>query len=151
MVVSLSERARIVEEALKRAGLRVARHVGVLEVEVDKSRIVEAALALRELGFDHVKAVVAVDEPENERIRVSYVVSSFDESETLVALTVDVSRSDPRLESLTRVWPSTELQEREVYELFGVVFENHPDLRPVLLDPELAEKKVMRRDFRIEW
>ncbi|MEM0341106.1 MAG: NADH-quinone oxidoreductase subunit C [Acidilobaceae archaeon] len=146
----MNEFLELLKRELSLEGIELTQHKGFVEIKINRERLSDIARRLKELGLDHVKAVVAVDEMEQEKIRVSYIVSSFEKSHALVALTTEVSRDSPRLESLSLIWPSAELQEREVYELFGIVFEGHRDLRPLLLDPELANRKVMRRDFKIE-
>ena len=123
---------------------------GYVEVVVDLENVVEAARRLKEAGFDHVKSVTAVDYPKESKIRVTYHVSSYLNEElarVIVGLSVDLPRDNPVMESLTGIWRSAEFQEREVYEFFGVTFRGHPDLRPLLLIPELAEKRVLRKDF----
>lgn len=123
---------------------------GYVEVVVDLEKVVEAAKRLKEAGFDHVKSVTAVDYPKESKIRVTYHVSSYLNEElarVIVGLSVDLPRDNPVMESLTGIWRSAEFQEREVYEFFGVTFRGHPDLRPLLLIPELAEKRVLRKDF----
>jgi NADH dehydrogenase subunit C (EC 1.6.5.3) len=60
-----------------------------------------------------------------------------------------VDRDDPVVPSLVGVWLSAEFQEREVYEYFGVRFDGHPDLRPLLLTPDLAAQKILRKDFKV--
>ncbi len=53
---------------------------------------------------------------------------------------------DNRLPSLTPVWRSCEFQEREIYDLFGIIFEGHPDLRRILMWDEFAHHP-MRKDY----
>lgn len=126
---------------------------GYVEVLVKPDDVVIAASKLKELGFDHVKSVTAVDYPKESKIRIVYHVSSYlreDLAKFIVGLAVDLSRDNPVMDSLTSIWRSAEFQEREVYEFFGVIFKNHPDLRPLLLIPELAEKRVLRKDFAVK-
>ncbi|MEM0497226.1 MAG: NADH-quinone oxidoreductase subunit C [Acidilobaceae archaeon] len=126
---------------------------GYIEVVVDASHIVEAALKLKSMGYDHVKSITAIDYPKESKIRVVYHASSYineDLAKTIIGLTADIPRDNPVIDSLSQVWRSVEFQEREVYEFFGVIFREHPDLRPLLIIPELAEKKVLRKDFIVK-
>jgi len=59
-----------------------------------------------------------------------------------------VHTEDPRVESVTPDWPTADFQEREVYDMFGVEFEGHPDLRRILM-PEDYEGFPQRRDFPV--
>ena len=131
----------------------VVESQGFIEVLVDAKDVREAASKLKSKGFDHVKSVTAVDYKEEGKIKVIYHASSYtveDYTGVLVGLAVEVPREgEPELESLVGVWPSVEFMEREVYEFFGVRFKGHPDLRPLLLIPELAEKRVLRKDFEV--
>jgi NADH-quinone oxidoreductase subunit C len=61
---------------------------------------------------------------------------------------VRLHTSAPAIESVTPDWPTANHQEREVYDMFGVVFEGHPDLRRILM-PEDYEGFPQRRDFPI--
>jgi NADH-quinone oxidoreductase subunit C len=144
-------------ELLKHALGGLAKEVTVrkdyVEVLVDADSVVPVANKLKELGFDHVKSITATDYPKESKIRVTYYVSSYlreDLAKPILGLSVDLPRDNPVMESLTGVWRSSEFQEREVYEFFGVTFRGHPDLRPLLLIPELAERRVLRKDFVVK-
>ena len=107
---------------------------------------------LREKGFDHVKSVTVIDYPDKNALRVCYHASSYEKGccrGVIAELCCEVDRSNPRVKSLVGVWRSAEFQEREAYEMFGVVFEGHPDLRPILLLEELASKHPLRKDFKV--
>jgi NADH-quinone oxidoreductase subunit C len=60
-----------------------------------------------------------------------------------------VEEDDPRLPSITELWSSALWMEREAYDLYGVVFEGHPDLRRILLYPEF-EGYPLRKDYDME-
>jgi NADH-quinone oxidoreductase subunit C len=148
--LNLEEVVELIRGALGDLVKEITVRKGYVEVVVNPGDVVTAATKLKELGFDHVKSVTAVDYPEESKIRVTYHVSSYlrdDLARVMVGLSVDLSRENPVMDSLVGVWRSSEFQEREVYEFFGVVFKGHPDLRPLLLIPELAEKRVLRKDF----
>jgi NADH-quinone oxidoreductase subunit C len=148
--LNLEEVIELIRGALGDLVKEITVRKGYVEVVVNPGDVVTAATKLKELGFDHVKSVTAVDYPKESKIRVTYHVSSYlrdDLARVIVGLSVDLSRENPVMDSLVGVWRSSEFQEREVYEFFGVVFKGHPDLRPLLLIPELAEKRVLRKDF----
>jgi len=151
----MSTSAQGIVDRLKSAlgeGISVEQLKGYLELQVDPGRLVDAARRLKEAGFDHVKSVTAVDYPAKKQIKVIYHVSSMLDEELaryVVGLATYVDRDDPVVPSLAGVWLSAEFQEREVYEYFGVRFDGHPDLRPLLLTPDLAAQKILRKDFKV--
>ncbi|BBE42489.1 NADH-quinone oxidoreductase subunit C [Conexivisphaera calida] len=125
---------------------------GYVEVSVDPASLRDAAAKLKAAGFDHVKSVTAVDYPDKKQIKVIYHASSMlDESLSgyVVGLATSVDRDNPTVPSLSGIWVSAEFQEREMYEFFGVNFEGHPDLRPLLLTPDLAAQRPLRKDFKV--
>ncbi len=141
------------EEALKSVGVKYSVEEGKNFVEfiVDVASIKDAALALKNAGFETVVSVTATDYPKKNTIKVVYHVTSMTDEEikgAIVGVGVYLPRVDkPAMPSLTSVWTSAEFMEREVFEFFGVEFQGHPDLKPLLLIPPLAEKKPLRKDF----
>lgn len=140
-------------KALEEAGVdyTLEEGKGFVELVVPVEGLVKAAEAMRQAGFDHVVSLTVVDYLKEKRFRVSYHVTSYLDEEiegAIVGLAVDLPRGErPVLPSLTGVWLSAEFQEREAYEFFGLEFEGHPDLKPLLLTPPVAEKRPLRKDF----
>lgn len=123
----------------------------ILKVVVKPEKLKDAAKSLKAFGFDHVKSVTAVDIMVQKKIAVLYHVSSYsreDLQKYIAQLECEVPRERPEVESLSDIWPSALFHERETYEMFGVVFKGHEDLRPILLPEELLGKWPMRKDFR---
>ena len=60
---------------------------------------------------------------------------------------VQLDRSNPEIETVSHIWRTAEFHEREVYELFGVTFLNHPDLRLLILPDGWEGKNPLRKDF----
>ncbi len=132
---------------------KVEVHKGFVFLETSVDKFKDAAKKLKEIGFDHVKSVTVVDRIKEGVFEVGYHVSSYLNEELakyVVELATTVSRERPVVPSLVDIWLSSEFQEREAHEGFGIVFEGHPDLRPLLLAPPVAEKKPMRKDFVIK-
>src|SRR5277367_2693875 len=117
-------------------------------VVVEPSRIRAVLAALREKGYTFLASVHGVDHyPEEPRLGVIYELLDMGRVDRItVKLRVPVDA--PRVESVTEDWPTADHQEREVYDMFGVVFEGHPDLRRILM-PEDYEGHPQRRDFPI--
>ena len=110
---------------------------------------VPAALAmLRAEGFTFLASVHGVDYfPEEPRLGVIYELLDMRRVDR-IAVKLRVHTEKPEVESVTPDWPTADFQEREVYDMFGVVFSGHPDLRRILM-PEDYEGFPQRRDFPI--
>jgi NADH-quinone oxidoreductase subunit C len=83
--------------------------------------------------------------PDEPRLGVHYQLLSMERTDRLNVKT-RLGTEDPRLESVVDLYPTADHQEREVFDMFGVVFEGHPDLRRILM-PEDYEGYPQRRDF----
>jgi NADH-quinone oxidoreductase subunit C len=95
------------------------------------------------LGF--LSDVMATDWPQSDpRFWLSYQLRSIEEVHRL-RLRVGVPESDPRVPSVTGLFPTADWLEREVYDLYGVVFDGHPDLTRILM-PEDWEGHPLRKD-----
>jgi NADH-quinone oxidoreductase subunit C len=110
---------------------------------------IRAVLArLREKGYTFLASVHGVDyHPEEPRLGVHYELLDM-ENVDRVTVKLRVHTEAPHVESVTEDWPTADFQEREVYDMFGVVFDGHPDLRRILM-PEDYEGHPQRRDFPI--
>ena len=114
---------------------------------VEPKDLVEVATALRDdLGYDFLSSVTAVDYIDEGKIEVVY---HFFKSTggTYLTLSVRVSRDNAVVPSLFHEFPSADLQERETYDLLGVKFTGHPDLRRVLLWDGF-EGYPLRKDYK---
>jgi len=114
-----------------------------------RTAIHQAAATAREHGFDLLLDVFAIDWLSypghgGPRFSVSYHVHAIAANERC-SLRVHLDDGDA-LPTVTDVWPAAAFMEREVYDLFGVVFEGHPDLRK-LVTPEDLEGHPLRKDF----
>ncbi len=94
-------------------------------------------------GFDRLGMVTAVD--RDETFEVVYRLHSRRLSSALF-VKVHLGRDEPRVDSLVDLWPAALWQEREVYDLFGIVFDGHPDLRRILL-PDDFSGYPLRKDY----
>ncbi len=115
---------------------------------IDPSRVREVLAALRERGFSFLASVHGVDyHPHEPRLGVHYELLDMARVDRItVKLRVPTDR--PEVDSVTPEWPTADHQEREVYDMFGVVFDGHPDLRRILM-PEDYEGHPQRRDFPV--
>ena len=103
---------------------------------------------LREKGYSSLMSVHGVDYyPEEPRLGVHYELLDMSALDRLT-VKVRVPLDAPEVPSVTPDWPTADHQEREVYDMFGVIFPGHPDLRRILM-PEDYEGHPQRRDFPV--
>jgi len=123
---------------------------GRLSLVAHKETIREVAACLQRLGFDHTIAVSGADYLAEKRIEVVYFLSSYsrdDLKHLVLSLKVHLDREKPSLPTLTPIWESANLFEREAHEMFGVIFEGHPNLQKLLLQDNWDGPPPMRKDL----
>ena len=115
---------------------------------VDRAQLVEISLHLRdEEKFDMLADLTAVDWPKREkRFDVVLDLYSFAKNERL-RLKIHAADAEA-VPSVVSVWPAANWQEREVFDMFGVVFSGHPDLKRILL-PDEWQGYPLRKDYDI--
>jgi NADH-quinone oxidoreductase subunit C len=130
-------------------GVSVAVEEGTLIVPAkDLAAVCRLLKENDRFGLDYLSNLTAVDYPP-ERIDVVYHLYSMVQKHGPVALKVRLPRENPAVASMTPIWRGAEFQEREVYDLFGVTFSDHPDLRRILMWEEF-EGHPMRKDYKVE-
>lgn len=134
------------------AVIEATEFLGQLSIRIERSRIVEVCDSLKrdeDMPFNYLSDLTCVHYPDHREapFEVVYNLYSIPKNER-VRLKVDVNGEG--VDSVTSVWPSADWLEREVYDLFGVVFRNHPDLRRILLPPDW-EGHPLRKDYPLEF
>lgn len=118
-------------------------------VTVDKKIIVDIAAYLRDndmMKFPLCEDVFGIDMFErNNRFRVNYHFYSL-ESKLRIHFTLYLDESDPHVESICSVYPAANWYEREAFDMYGIVFDHHPDMRRAYM-PEDFEYYPLRKDF----
>ncbi len=103
---------------------------------------------LRSKGYGFLASLHGVDYyPEEPRLGVLYEMLDMDAVDR-ISVKARLHTDAPPIDSVVDMFPTAEFQEREVFDMFGVVFEGHPDLRRILM-PEDYEGHPQRRDFPI--
>jgi NADH-quinone oxidoreductase subunit C len=122
---------------------------GELTLEIAAPKIASVCGFLKyDQQFVRLSSVTAVDRyPAEPRFAVVYHLHSIEKNERL-RLKSWLSGADPVVESVTSVWRSANWYEREVFDLFGIRFVNHPDLRRILM-PEGWEGHPLRKDYPV--
>jgi len=126
----------------------VIEALGEVTVTVPREHIVEACTSLKTThGFDMLADLCGVDRgPEEEpRFAVNYHLFST-RHKGRIRLKVMVSEDDPHIPTVSTVWRTADWHERETFDMLGVVFDNHPDLRRILL-PSDFDGHALRKDF----
>lgn len=126
--------------------------LGQLSIRIERLRIVEVCDALKrdeDTPFNYLSDLTCVHYPDQREAPFEVVYNLYSiPANQRVRLKVSVNGEG--VESVTSVWPSADWLEREVYDLFGVVFRNHPDLRRILLPPDW-EGHPLRKDYPLEF
>jgi NADH-quinone oxidoreductase subunit C len=120
-----------------------------LTLYIDPARIVEVCRFLKDQRvFVRLSSVTAVDwTPAEPRFEVVYHLHSLERNERL-RLKCRVGGDNPEIDSVTGVWRGADWYEREVFDLFGVGFRNHPNLKRILM-PEDWEGHPLRKDYPV--
>ena len=127
-------------------GGAIAEDAGDKGLVLREERLVDVAAYLRDaLGFDYLSAVVGADYPEH--FEVVYLIYSMHRAEGPVILRVRAGKEAPQVPSLVGVWPSANFQEREAYDLLGIRFAGHPNLKRIFLW-EGFPGHPLRKDFQ---
>ena len=120
-----------------------------LTIKFDKKLVVEVCKFLKtdsELEFNWCSDVTAIDwATRKNRFTVVYNIFSMKHNFRL-RLKADVDESDGTIDSVSTVWKAANWQERETYDMYGIKFNNHPDLRRMYM-PEGFEYHPLRKDF----
>ena len=111
--------------------------------------VAERCRSDKDLQFNLLTDATSVDRyPLEPRFEVNYHLVSIPRSDRL-RLQVRLSASDPVVDSLVSVWPGANWLEREIFDLMGIRFEGHPDLRRILM-PDDWEGYPLRKDYPVE-
>jgi NADH-quinone oxidoreductase subunit C len=122
---------------------------GEVTLEIAPERIVSVCGFLKyDREFVRLSTVTAVDRyPSEPRFEVVYHLHSIQRNQRL-RLKCRLSGAAPAIDSVTSVWRSANWYEREVFDLFGITFHNHPDLRRIML-PDDWEGHPLRKDYPV--
>lgn len=109
-------------------------------------KVCERLKADPELACDYLECITGIDYPADKKIAVVYHVYSYPKKHRVV-LKCFLDRDSPALPTVVNVWSTANWQERECFDLLGVRFEGHPDLRRLLL-PDDWEGHPLRKDYK---
>ena len=144
--------APIVDALKEKFGGEIVKSYSFLsqnQIEIKKTRLTEVMLFLRDNSispFDYLADETAVHWPKEESFELVYNLYSFAKNEHLRVKTR--LKEFEEVESVVSVWPTANWLEREVYDMFGVRYANHPNLKRILL-PEDWVGFPLRKDYNI--
>ena len=123
-------------------------HRGRATLVADPAQIKAILEYLQSKGYKFLASVHGVDYyPHEPRLGVLYELMDRERVER-ISVKARVSTDHPHIDSVVELFPSADFQEREAYDMFGVVFDGHPDLRRILM-PEDYDGFPQRRDFPV--
>jgi NADH:ubiquinone oxidoreductase subunit C len=136
------------EEVVKRLGVEaVISEAQFLTVEVPFDKLFDLARNLKEneqTQMDYLILITGVDYVSS--FGCTYLLSSTTHNHYMVLKTRNIDKANPRVDSVTSLWQTAEYHEREIYDLMGITFNNHPDMRRMFLD-ESWVGHPLRKDY----
>ncbi len=143
---TLEQIAQSLGEALPGSVLDSTHRLGRAELQVDPAQNVAVVQNLYDRGYTFLASVHGVDYyPHEPRLGVVYELLDMREVDR-ISVKARVTIEEPNIATVTGIYPGAEFPERECYDMFGVIFDGHPDLRRILM-PEDYEGFPQRRDF----
>ena len=122
---------------------------GEVTLTVAAEKILDALRAVRAAGYKFFEDLTAVDwHPLVPRFQISYHILSHAHKER-IRLRVMLNEEDAAIESITSLWAGANYYEREVFDLFGIRFEGHPNLRRIMM-PDEWKGHPLRKDYPVE-
>ncbi|NWF53136.1 MAG: NADH-quinone oxidoreductase subunit C [Nitrospirae bacterium] len=124
-----------------------------VSVIVKRGRVLEICRYLHDdpdLSFDHLQDLCGADYHGKKEPRFEVVYNLYSiKYRHKIRIRTQVPESDPSIQSVTSIWTGANWHERECYDMFGIVFKGHPDLRRILL-PEDWEGHPLRKDYPLK-
>jgi NADH-quinone oxidoreductase subunit C len=143
------ERLNLLKTKLQNFNIEFSDVNGTPAFYADKDNVIDICRILKEdqsLKFNSLVDAVSVDRFEKKnRFEMIYNLVSIDNNERLF-IKIKLDSKNPEMQSLTQVWKSANWYEREAYDMMGIIFLNHPDLRRMYM-PESFEYYPLRKDF----
>jgi NADH-quinone oxidoreductase subunit C len=151
-VLTIDEVVQRLKEVLGDNFLEEGEFRGQRFVILRKDGVREAIKLLKDIGFNHLQTLTGVDylRIPNRRTRFEVVYQLYSiEKRLQLRLRVEVPEDDPEVDSIVDLFPCANFLEREVYDLLGIRFKGHPNLKRILL-PENWVGHPLRKDYPLE-
>ena len=135
------------------AKLKGGKNTGMIRartgyIEIERDNILDIAKKIKdEFGFDHCACISAVD--YKTEFEIIYHFARIDDNGEMIEMRVTLPRDSPTIDSITELWGGADWHEREAYDLMGIYFIGHPNLKRVLL-PDGFAGHPLRKDYVYE-
>jgi len=118
-----------------------------LDILIEAGQLVRAAELMFDLGY-YIESITGVDWIKEDQLEVVYDFSRYDFDLCRTVIRLRIPRTDPHLPTITGIYTGASWHERETHDFFGIVFDGHPHLIPLLL-PEDADFHPLLKDFKV--
>jgi len=141
-----------IEKIIKKISPEAKGKVGIdgrfwVKIPVDKIR--DLLRELKNNGYHHISTISAID--LLEKFELIYHLLPDNREDPYLNIRTEISRENPHITSITDIYPAANIYEREVFDLFGIIFNGHPNLKRLLLPEDVPEGFYpLRKDFKIE-
>ena len=143
-----------IEETIEAlAKLKGVKNTGMIRartgyIEIERDNILDIAKKIKdEFGFDHCACISAVD--YQTEFEIIYHFARIDDNGEMIEIRITLPRDSPTIDSITELWGGADWHEREAYDLMGIYFIGHPNLKRVLL-PDGFAGHPLRKDYVYE-
>ena len=117
-----------------------------LDVQLEPDQLIEAVRIIFDLGY-YLESITGVDWIKQDQLEVVYDFSRYDFDLCRTVVRTRIPRTEPHLPTITPIYTGASWHERETHDFFGIVFDGHPHLIPLLL-PEDADFHPLLKDFK---
>ena len=117
-----------------------------LDVQLEPDQLIEAVRIIFDLGY-YLESITGVDWIKQDQLEVVYDFSRYDFDLCRTVVRTRIPRTEPHLPTITPIYTGASWHERETHDFFGIVFDGHPHLVPLLL-PEDADFHPLLKDFK---
>ena len=130
------------------SNINITEGAQYLTLNVKPENLTKTALILKtnpDLSFDYLFCLTGNDLPD--ACSVVYHLESIKHRHTIVLHVKTANRENPEIETVSNIWETANFHEREVFDLVGITFTNHPDMRRIFLDEEDWVGYPLRKDY----
>jgi len=140
----MSELKKIISDAIGMEPIETEESDSVFKVEVAKEKAVDTIPKLKDIGFSYLTMLTAVCREDD--FDVVYMLDNW-KHKSRIWIYTRILKASPNIQSLTPHWVAADWLEREVYDMYGIEFEDHPNMTRILTPFDFT-KFPLRKDFK---